>query len=62
MLNRLGDVFYWIGNIVAALVVLAGVRIGVYHQDEVTVALVGGVVALRPSAGWLRSGLKAKSK
>jgi hypothetical protein len=46
MLKRFGDVFYWIGNFFAALVVLAGVAIVVYHQDEVAAAIVGGVIAL----------------
>jgi len=44
MLKRFGDVFHWIGNFFAALVVLAGVAIVVYHQDEVAVAIVGGVI------------------
>jgi hypothetical protein len=46
MLKRFGDVFYWIGNFFAALVVLAEVAIVVYHQDEVAVAIVGGVITL----------------
>jgi hypothetical protein len=46
MLERFGDVFYWIGIIVAAMVVLAGVGVVVYLQDDAIGAYFGGGIAL----------------